>query len=422
MRFKQRQGVVFVVTLAALASIVASVAVFSQNQREAVQVTINRNELRRAKHAAEAAIQQAMTDLQTVAENTQDPVTLEDDWATRGNAGADSFILGRQSFRMQVVDNSSRLDLNTINEEQLLNLNLFQEQVDSFLDWREAGNNARASGAKDEYYNGLPNRYNAHLNRLQSVTELLNIQNFTPSNIYELPQNTSTTGTNVNTIESPLIELVSIDCFSAAYDPQGNGKVNVNQPQIQAQQLAQQAQISVQSATAIIAARAVRPNQQFTAVSQIITLPNVSNNQQDLRNILDRVSVSQTERVEGRVNINTASAEVIGSIPGITRTLADQIVDQRPSGGYRALSEMVTVSSDSSFIGAVADNFATNSQSFIVRAIGKAGRMTYAIEALVVIENSAPKILRIEQAPFSNMTERWQWQDAASEVTLLENQ
>jgi type II secretory pathway component PulK len=416
----KRRGVVFIATLAGLATILASVSIYAQNQREAVQITINRNELRRAKVAAEAALQQAMTDLQAVADSTQDPVTLEDDWATRGNTGADEFILGRSSFRMQVVDNCSKLDLNTATEEQLLNLNLLQEQVESFLDWREAGNNARPQGAKDDYYNNLPRPYNAHLNRLQSVTELLDIQFFTPADVYQLPQNRSTSGNNVNTIESPLFDLVTIDAFSAAYAPDGNGKVNINQPQLQAQQFAQQAQISVQAATSILAARNARPNQQFARMSEVIAL--VNNNPQDIRNILDRVTTSQTERVEGRININTASPEVLGSIPGIERNLADQIVDQRPSGGYRALSELVTLSSDNQFLGAVADNLGTNSQSFLVRVIGKAGRMTYTIEALVQIDSSIPKVLRIEQAPFSNMDERWQWAEPANEVTLLESQ
>jgi type II secretory pathway component PulK len=416
----RRRGIVFIVTLAALSTILASVSIYAQNQREAVQVTVNRNELRRAKFAAEAAVQVAMTDLQAVADSTQDPVTLEDDWATRGNTGTDNFILGRDSFRMQVIDNCSKVNLNTATEEQLLSLNLLQEQVDSFLDWREAGNNPRPQGAKDDYYNNLSRPYNAHLNRLQSVSELLDIQFFTPADIYQLPQNTSTSGNNVNTIESPLIDLVSIDCYSAAYAPDGNGKVNVNQPQLQAQQLAQQAQISVQVATTIIATRNTRPNQQFARMSEVLNL--VGNNPADLRNVLDRMTVSNTERVEGKVNINTASPEVLGSIPGIQRNLADQIVDQRPSGGYRALSELVTLSADTTFLGAVADSLGTNSQSFIVRAIGKAGRMTYSIEALVQIDNSIPRIVRIEQSSFGNMAERWLWTDAANEVTLLESQ
>jgi hypothetical protein len=73
-----------VVTLAALAGVVMGVAIFANNQNNAVQISINRNELRRARVAALAGMQYAMNSIQAVADAPQDPVTSEDDCAALG--------------------------------------------------------------------------------------------------------------------------------------------------------------------------------------------------------------------------------------------------------------------------------------------------------------------------------------------------
>lgn len=419
----RRRGIVFIVTLAMMSIVVLSVSLYARDQQQTVQITINRNELRRAKYAAEAAIAYALADLQAVAESPTEPVTLDDDWAQRGTQGGDEFQIGKDSFRMQIIDNSSKLDINTASEQQLLNLGLTQEQVDSLLDWREQGTNARANGAKDDYYNNLPNRYNAHLARLQSVYEVLDVQFFTPQDLFVAPadlQNTTTTG-NGNTVRTqPLIDVVGIDNFSGLFDPQGNGKTNVNQLQLQAQQLSQTAQITIGAANAIISARNAQVSQQFTSMSQILGLPGVAANPVDTRNILDRVTISANQRVEGRININTCSAEVLATVPNIDQETADRIVNNRPDGGYRQLSDLISISNAGAFLGSVADNLCTTSQSFTVRAVGRAGRIQYALEALIVIENNVPKVVRVERPPFSDMPLRWQWADGTNPVVVLE--
>ncbi len=48
----------------------------------------------------------------------------------------------------------------------------------------------------------------------------------------------------------------------------------------------------------------------------------------------DQVTVKGDEQVPGRVNVNTASQEVLSCLPGMTRELAKAIVDYRSSSGY----------------------------------------------------------------------------------------
>ncbi len=419
----RKRGLVMVVVLAALAGVVAGVAIYSANQNDAVKTSINRSEQRRARLAAEAGIQYALTTLQTVAEAPQDPVTTDGDWALLGSTGADSFVLGNESFRLQVQDNTSRLDLNSITEGQLSNLPLTQEQIDSFLDWREPGQNPRQEGAKDDYYNDLSKPYNTREGRIQTVSEVLQIKGWTPDVLYNIQTDTVNSGrTNNNEPVTPIFDLVSLDCFSGAFNPDGNGKTNINLATLNAQQLAQNAQIPVQNATTIINSRNTQPNRQFVRLSQVLNLPGISGNQQVLRSLLDRMTISPTVRVQGFININTATAEVLGVLPGVTEDIANQIVDSRPTDGYKLLSEILTVSSDSAFLGAAIDSLTVNSQSFRIRVVGKAGQSTVALEAIVTITNSIPTVVRIEQSNFSNMPERWTWAEESNVTTLLENE
>ncbi len=419
----RKRGVVLVVVLAVLAGVLAGVAIYSMNQTDAVNTTINRTQQRRARLAAEAGIQFAMESIQTLTDTPQDPVTLDGDWAKLGNNGADYYTIGNESFRVQIVDNSGFLDINTITEQTLNNLPLTQEQIDSFLDWRETGSNARTDGGKDEYYNNLAKPYNTREGQFQTVSELMQVKGWTPDTLYNVQTNTVNTGrTNNNQAQLPLIDLFGLNCYSATYNPDGNGKVNVNNAGLTAQNLAQNAQITQQAATAIIAARATQPNQRFARLSQVLAVNGVAGNQQNIRNVLDRMTISASTRIEGLININTTQAETLSYLPGVTEDIANQIVDSRPTDGYRQLSDVMSVSGDSAFLAAVADNMTVNTQSFRVRTVGKAGNMTVCLEAIVAISNNVPSIVRVEECAFADMPARWGWDEETNENTLLEKQ
>ncbi len=418
---KRQRGVSFIIALAAVALVVTVVAVYAQNQTVAFKSVVARNETRRAEAAAMAGIQRALADIQAVADATDQPVTLEDDWALLGSNGAEEFMLGNDSFRIQIIDNAAKIDLNTVTEQQLENMNLTQEQIDSFLDWRTAGTSNRAEGAKDDYYNGLAKPYNAHENQLQSVYELLDIKGFTPQNVfYPVDSSSSTTGSTAVS-DLALIELVTTLNYSASTTPEGDGRLNVNNPQLNAQNFAQQAQIPIQNAQQIIALRGAQPNGQYTALSQVLAVPGIANNQAVVRNVLDRMSVAPGEQLVGKININTAPAAILETIPGISQDIATQIADNRPTGGYTQLSELLSIASDQAFAGAVADTLNVNSQCFQVRVLGKSGTAEYGIDALIQIDQGVPKVIRIERPPYADLAAQWLWDEATTQTTLLEN-
>ncbi|NWG13160.1 MAG: general secretion pathway protein GspK [Acidobacteria bacterium] len=96
------------------------------------------------------------------------------------------------SYEVDIQDESGKLNLNMINEEQLrllLEVTGIQKPdsdiiVDSVMDWRDADNAYRLNGAEDEYYQRLPRPYKAKNSRFETVEELLLVRGVTREYYY----------------------------------------------------------------------------------------------------------------------------------------------------------------------------------------------------------------------------------------------
>lgn len=430
---RRRRGISFVIVLAVLTALVALVAGFAATQRSAVRESIGRGERLRARVLAEAGLQRGLAALALVQQDRTEPTTLSDDWATLGQNGAEEFSLASGSFRLQIVDASGLIDLNTAPEEALTNLGLTTEQVNSLLDWREAATTSnRADGGKDTYYNGLTTPYNARLGRLQTVDELLLVKGFTNDTLYRagvLNENsTVATGVAPGETERPLADLATVVAYAPNDDPDGDGRLNVNTA-ANANAIAQRLGLQGQIPEAIFNGRPAGTG--YATLGAVLNAPGVAGNTTAVRNILDRLNIVPGDRLEGKVNFNTAPVEVLAAIPGIGADLAQTIVGRQSSSPFDKLSDLVDVSSQPQFTQAIATYAATRSASFLVRSVGKAGSTTIALTATVVLADptqtaagagqAAPaRLLRVEEAPFGDMPTRWGWDDVTTTTSLQE--
>jgi general secretion pathway protein K len=415
MRHRER-GSVFIICLAVLAGLVATMAALSSTQRSVIRAQINRSEGQRARIVAEGAVQRALAEL-SVTEANQ-PTTQTDTWYELGHEGADKFIVGSGSFRMQIVDNSSRINLNTAPETQLQNLPLTSEQVSSLLDYREGNRDARPDGAKDEYYNNLPESYNAKLRRYDDVTELLQVKGFTPDVLFN-PQtdvvNPASTVQGRAQDQLPLYEMFTVDSYSAQTTADGQTKINVNAGDASAQTIAQRTGLNFLVAQSIVDGRP------YARLGDVLARPGVTN--ANYAAILDNLTINGAARVEGRVNLNTATESTLLSIPGLTTDIVQAILQRQTNGGFTQLSDILAVPGMNAIgvLQQVADAFTTSSQSFLVRAIGTVGSSSVPIEALIVIENNQPRVQQIWDYPLDNPIDRWNWaEEPTNDVTLLE--
>lgn len=99
-------------------------------------------------------------------------------------------------YRVDIQDESGKINLNTVASEQLHALAEVLEIpkgdadviVDSIQDWRDADNLFRFNGAEDDYYQSLNPPYKPKNGRFDTVEELLLIKGITPAYFYGYPE------------------------------------------------------------------------------------------------------------------------------------------------------------------------------------------------------------------------------------------
>jgi general secretion pathway protein K len=103
--------------------------------------------------------------------------------------------MGGGSYRVDIQDESGKVNVNAVSEEQL---RLLVEAAgigkpdsdiitDSILDWRDADSMHRLNGAEDDYYESLNPPYKAKNGRIDTVEELLLVRGVTPEYFYGFP-------------------------------------------------------------------------------------------------------------------------------------------------------------------------------------------------------------------------------------------
>jgi hypothetical protein len=443
--------------MAALVGVLAAVA---STERLDVKAMTNRKETIKARMACMAGIQRFIAteanDLlgggattsgstsgstSTIAMTTG-ATTLQDDWAqlgaNGGTNGDERALVDDISFRMQVVDACSYVNMSklspaaaaatpgqTITATQapwLSNLPLSQQQIDAFYDFTTPGENATADGGKDPYYNALANPYNAKLAPLDTLDELLQIRYFDANAIYQPNTNivstvTYTAGTNGQ--QPTLYDLLTPYSYAPNLKP---GALGSQSPLVGLSGLAGNPTVQTFTgrgipqnvANDLVGAftRTPRPTT-MGALVRFLTNPTSRNY------VVNNCTFQTGTRTAGLINVNTASVNVLTSMPNMTPDLAQAIVTQQQSG-FTQMSDLFNVAGYTTAIaGSTIDNFCVESSTFIVRVIGTCGSTSVAMEATVDIVNNKPQLVRIADVPFTDAIGRWNWNSTTSTDTVL---
>ncbi len=407
---RRQRGGVFVFTLITLATLVAILAGVVSVRRVELRALANRTAAIRAEHLANSGIQRCLSVLQDQLITGQVPWTDADTWARFGEDGSQNFLYENGSIRLQIVDASGFVNLNTAQQSQLERLPLTVDQIEALLDWREPGFVARPNGAKDDYYNQLPNPYNARLGPMQSVDELLLVRGFAPTTLYSPPTNLQTTAAqliNERGEEAVLAELVTIGSRSANLAADGQTKLNVNTATTQA--LVARG-IPAQTAMQIIQRRNTQGT--FVRLGEVLLIPGI--NAQSARAIIDNLTVSAGTEIEGQVNINTASEAVLNTLPGITPDIASNIFQQQTSG-FTSVGALLDIPGINLItLADIVDGLTVNTRTFVIRALGQHGPIRIAVEASIRIIDDTPRITSIRRLPPTRAVWLWGWADEAT--------
>ncbi|HOJ21681.1 MAG TPA: type II secretion system protein GspK [Armatimonadota bacterium] len=326
----------------------------------------------------------------------------EEEWATLGDHGAEAFPLGTGWFRVEIIDAASRVNINAATKEMLMHLPGVDDALsDAILDWRESGETPRPAGAKADYYQAWPEPYLPREGPFETVGELLLVRDVTPALLYGPPQETGMGEPPSD--DRPLSEKVTVLSQERNVNAEGEARVNINEATPEelmgiGDQVLGQAQ-----AAAILQYRQQRGT--FSSLGELFSVPGISTD--DVRAIVDHVTVTSSTMLPGRVNVNTASEELLAMVPGLTPETAAAIIQARDGdhGPFESIGELLEPDLlDTEAFSEAVDHLCTRSAAFLVRAMGRVreSRRVVAIEALVERTGESTRIVRwmqVERAP-----------------------
>lgn len=421
---RRTRGSVYMVALTVMTVLILIGAGAVAGLDQEVDAQSNRINGQRAERLAESGIDYALVVLSDI---TPADANLDDEWATLGEAGGTSFALEQGAFRVQVIDASSLVNINTAGEEQLEAMGLTTEQIDSLLDWREPGRDPRQEGAKDLYYNQLEAPYNTALRPFATPLDLLLVRGFTPATVFFPPQN-STAEPLVDGAqeEQPsLVDLITTDSGRAAAAApadagggdgggQGGGALlNANEATV-----GQLIQRGFEAETAVQIVQQRNQAGEFESLADILRTPGLTNANAAL--VLDNLQIGTPNRIIGKLNLNTVSETILRTLPNVEDDVSQAILGRQ--GSFESLGELaelpgVTLES----LIEIADDFAVGTDTFIVRVMGEVQQRRRFLEAVVRFENGAPRVLRRSTPAFSDVLTRWRWpEEPELEVNVLE--
>ena len=179
--YGDKKGLVLVAVLWIVVVLTVIVAVLGRKSKLDSKVCLARMEAIRCKWAARAGIEKAVAILN---EDERETDCLTDLWSDN-SLDFNDIALERCWFTVQVIDEASKLNINTATREQLLGLPYMMEEIaDAIIDWRDSDEMPSEVGVEGGYYENLPYAYLARNGSFKTIRELLLVRGVTEDLFY----------------------------------------------------------------------------------------------------------------------------------------------------------------------------------------------------------------------------------------------
>jgi DNA uptake protein ComE-like DNA-binding protein len=265
----------------------------------------------------------------------------------------------REETRFGLTDEASKLNINSATEEMLGKLpKLTPYLVQGLLDFLDTDNSPHPEGAEQEYYDALPIPYAIFNGPLTTVDQLLLVRGFTPALLYgedgnwnfQLDPNEDDGDVQFppdnkdGKLDLGLRQYVTVASYDLDQANDGTPRLDVNQPadaSTTGKESARQDDELPKALTEYLDAlhrnnvKLGHPAELLEARGRLkdeggkeVELESgVSKN--ELAAVLDRYTTKTERKLPGLINVNTASSQVLQTLPGIDEALADSIVAAR---------------------------------------------------------------------------------------------
>jgi len=428
----KNNGLVIIAVLWMVVVLMVMAAILGRKSRLDMKVCLTRMEAVRCKWACRAGIEKAIAVLN---EDETENDSLLDLWSDNAEDFND-IMLNQCWFTVRVIDELSKLNINTATKEQLLGLpDMVEEIADAIIDWRDSDDTPSGGGVESGYYEGLTYGYWARNGPFRTIRELLLVKDVTEELFYG--EDTNLNGrldyNERDGQESPPADdgdnildvgwAAYLTCYPSGSSVSGTAETSGGQQQTsegqqqtsgnQQQASGGQQQTSGGQQQTSGGRQQTSGNQQQTSGGQQQTSGNqqqtsggqqqTSGNQQQTSGGTDQTSGS-TSQTSAKVNINTASDIVLAALLGggdeAERT-AQAIIAYRDTlaNGIENISELTEQSVLSSDVFSQIENYITTSSNiFTIRCFATADRnglngATLQTEAVVDRSTRPCKIL-----------------------------
>jgi type II secretory pathway component PulK len=365
---RDNQGMILVAVLWMIAVMTAIAAIVGQTSRLNMKMAVSATDELRCKWACRAGTENAIALLN---EDLRDSDSLSDLWSSN-DADFNDVALERCRYTVRVTDEAGKLNINTVTKDQLLSLPYMEESIaDAILDWRDGDDEPQAQGVEAGYYENLPVGYTIRNGPFRTIRELLRVKGVTEDLLYGEDSNLNgelDSNERDGELSPPLDNgdgvldqgwIAYLTCYSYErnVDAAGNRRVNINQ--------AGQSQLENDLGITAAQAKWIVDNRSggYKSIGDLIdnrsaTTPAPSSggsqNQdqaepidlQTFGEVADRITVSNEERIVGKVNINTAGQEVLAALFGgddVAQQLAYTVLANRAGllYGFASIAELL---------------------------------------------------------------------------------
>lgn len=374
-------GLVLVTVLWVIVVLMVIVSVLSRSSRLDTKITLARLEGVRGKWASRAGIEKAIGILN---EDTRESDCLTDLWSDNEEDLNDVYLQNCW-FTVKVIDEASKLNLNTVTKGQLLELpEMLEEIADAIIDWRDENDTPSTGGVESGYYESLPFGYMARNGPFRTIRELLLVKDVTEELFFG--EDTNLNGMldyneqdgdeslpyddGDSELDKGWIAYLTCYSYDNNKDAEGNKKININEGN--ANQLSRSLGISNSQANDIVDGR------DYDSIGDL--LDNNRLDRQTFSTIADKITVVDSDKIPGKVNVNTASEIVLAALMGggdTAEQTAQNIIAYRETllYGMESIGELLDVPSMSiNTFKQIADLVTTRSDVYSIRCVATADR------------------------------------------------
>lgn len=325
--------------------------------------------------------------------------------------------------RFGLSDEAGKIDVNHAEESILIALpGMTRSLAHGILDFIDADSVPRPEGAEQEFYDALAKPYLIHNRPLSSIEELLLVRGVTPGLLYGEDANWNgrldpneddgdaqfPADNKDGRLDAGLRHLLTVSSYEPGHDDKHGPRTNVNDPSSPMPPV--ELPPTLTNYIAALRRNHVRIGHPAELLEAKAALKNESGATEDMESgvgkeelplVLEHFSAIHAARVQGLINVNTASSVVLKTVPGVDESLAETILSTRKSIGPEKRRSIAWLFQeglvDATRFKEIAPKLTARSYQFSFRVVGYgavSGRFR-VLDVMIDVATTPPGILRI---------------------------